>query len=227
MIRAVLFDLDGLLFDTETLFLETVPQLLRQRGMDVPQEVLKTMIGTDEKQELKLEAQYPGIRKVMKEYMDHRLYYFDRMFQTRGSADKKGLAQAIAYLEGHHLPYAIATGSYYEDIRHFLDHAGVALHPSVMVSSRSEHLPGKPSPAVFDAAASRMNVRSRDALVVEDGKYGIAAAKRGGFPSVFIEDHIIPDAEMRRNLQYQISDLSQLGDLIDDINRRHNGEKNL
>ena len=88
MIRAVLFDLDGLLFDTETLFLKTVEQLMQQRGMTVSEDVLKTMIGTDEKQVLKLEQQYPGIQKVMKQYMDNRLFYFDQMFKEKGSADK-------------------------------------------------------------------------------------------------------------------------------------------
>ena len=106
-------------------------------------------------------------------------------------------------------------------------HSGCELHPEVLVSSRDEHLPGKPSHAVFDVAASKLNVRNRDALVVEDGKYGIVAAKRGGFLSVFIQDHIVPDEEMRAALQYRISDLSQLGTLIDDINKRHNGEKYL
>ena len=81
MIRAVLFDLDGLLFDTETLFLKTVEQLMQQRGMTVSEDVLKTMIGTDEKQVLKLEQQYPGIQEVMKQYMDNRLFYFDQMFK--------------------------------------------------------------------------------------------------------------------------------------------------
>ena len=227
MIRAVLFDLDGLLFDTETLFLKNVEKLMQQRGMTVSEDVLKTMIGTDEKQVLKLEQQYPGIQEVMKQYMDNRLFYFDQMFKEKGSADKKGLAEAVSYLEKHHLPYAIATGSYYQDIRHFMAHAGCELHPEVLVSARDEHLPGKPSHAVFDVAASKLNVRNRDALVVEDGKYGIVAAKRGGFLSVFIQDHIVPDEEMRASLQYRISDLSQLGTLIDDINKRHNGEKYL
>ena len=44
---------------------------------------------------------------------------------------------------------------------------------------------------------------------------------------MFIQDHIVPDEEMRAALQYRISDLSQLGTLIDDINKRHNGEKHL
>lgn len=225
MIRGVIFDLDGLLFNTETLFLASIGRFLEKRGLEVPEEELKTMIGTDNSRAKELDQQYPGIAEVMKEYMNRRLELFDAMFPHPGDADMKGLDELIPALEKEGIPYAIASGSAEEDIHHFMNRAGVEMHPAALVSTRSEHLPGKPHPDVFLKAAEKLGLAPEEALVCEDGKYGILAAKAGGFPSVFIQDKIVPDEEMKAALQYQTEDLSQVLDLIHRLNGKKGAEE--
>lgn len=210
MIKAVIFDMDGLMFDTEIMFKKQFGEKLAQKGIEqVPLEVIESMIGCDSSRVKMYEEQYPGITQAMEECQKERIDYFFHFFPEPGSANKKGLKELIAYLDKESTPYAIASSSRREDIEKFLAHAGFPLSPLCIVSGK-EGFPSKPDPAIFLEAARRLGEKIEDCLVLEDSKNGIIAAKRAGAPSIFIQDQIVPDEEMESFIQERKEDLSQV-----------------
>lgn len=210
MIKAVIFDMDGLMFDTEIMFKKQFGEKLAQKGMaQVPLAVIEDMIGCDSSRVKRYEAQYSGITRAMEECQEERIDYFFRFFPQPGMANKKGLKELVAYLDKESIPYAIASSSYKEDIEKFLSYAGFPLSPVSIVSGK-EGFPSKPDPAIFLEAAHRLQENIEDCLVLEDSKNGIMAAKRAGAPSIFIQDQIVPDEEMEAYIQERKEDLGQV-----------------
>ena len=81
------------------------------------------------------------------------------------------------------------------------------MHPKQIVSGK-EGFPSKPAPDIFLATAKRMGYKPEECLVLEDSKHGITAAYKAGMKSIFIQDQIAPDEEMKQYIQESRNDLS-------------------
>ena len=77
---------------------------------------------------------------------------------------------------------------------------------------------GKPAPDIFLKGAETLHVKPEECLVLEDSKNGILAAHAAGMHSCFIEDTVKKDSEMKAVLEYEKKDLSQVIDLLEEIN---------
>lgn len=215
MIKAVIFDMDGLMFDTETMFIDLVEMLKKKYGLSIPKEVTYQMIGTDSSIARRLNEQYPGLETVVQDYQSNRMEYTRQYFKKPGAANKKGLQELVVYLNEHQIPFAVASSSKREHILEMIDQAGFDLKPYVIISSKEGNIPGKPAPDIFLKAAEMMNMKPEYCLVLEDSKYGIMAAHNAGMKSVFIQDQIVPDEEMKQYIQIECDSLL---DVIDTIN---------
>ena len=111
------------------------------------------------------------------------------------------------------IPYAVASSSHPQAIQKFLSHAGFVLSPNVIVSSK-EGYKSKPAPDVFLAAAERLDVKPENCLVLEDSKHGIMAAANAKMHSIFIQDQIAPDDEMKEYIQESCKDLNEVIDYL-------------
>lgn len=107
----------------------------------------------------------------------------------------------------------MASSSHPQDIKKFLSHAGFVLSPNVIVSSK-EGYKSKPAPDVFLAAAERLDVKPENCLVLEDSKHGIMAAANAKMHSIFIQDQIAPDDEMKEYIQESCTDLNGVIDYL-------------
>lgn len=214
MMQAVILDMDGLMYNTEVMFLETFPELCKKRGIDFSKEKVKQLIGCDSRRVAMFEEEYPGIIDAMQQLQNERIEVFHSFFKEPGSANKKGLKELITYMEGHHIPYAIASSSSPEAIQSFNAHAGFAFTPTAVVSSKMENIPSKPDPAIFLRAAELLKAEPQNCLVLEDGKYGILAAKRAGMRSVFIKDQVEPDEEMKAAIDLECKSLDEVIPLL-------------
>ena len=152
---------------------------------------------------------YPGVTRVMEEIQDERVDYFFKYFKEPGSANKPGLQNLITYLEENNIPYAVASSSHPQAIKKFLSHAGFVMSPNVIVSSK-EGYKSKPAPDVFLAAGERLHVKPENCLVLEDSKHGIMAAANAKMHSIFIQDQIVPDEEMKEYIQESRKDLNEV-----------------
>lgn len=214
MIKAVIFDMDGLMFNTEIMFKKQFRQALNEASINCPDSVIERMIGCDSREIVEFENKYPGISEVMAYCQKTRVDFFFEFFKNPGDANMPGLYELVQYLEDKKIPYAIASSSFKGDILRFLEHAGFELHPEQIVSGK-EGFPSKPAPNIFLATAKRLGVKPDECLVLEDSKHGITAAYRAGMKSIFIPDQIVPDEEMKQYIQETRKDLNEVVDYLE------------
>lgn len=209
MIKAVIFDMDGLMFNTEIMFKKQFRQALDKVDIHCPDSVIERMIGCDSREIIEFENTYPGISDVMSYCQKTRVNFFFEFFKNPGDANMPGLYELIQYLEKKPMDYAIASSSAKEDILKFINYAGFELHPKQIVSGK-EGFPSKPAPDIFLATAKRMGYKPEECLVLEDSKHGITAAYKAGMKSIFIPDQIKPDEEMKKYIQETRNNLSEV-----------------
>lgn len=209
MIKAVIFDMDGLMFNTEVMFKKQFRDALDVAHIQCPDSVIESMIGCSSRTIKRYENQYPGITEVMEDCQQNRVDYFFDYFKKAGDANMPGLENLVHYLEDIHMPFAIASSSYIEDILRFIDYAGFPIEPKAIVSGR-DGFPSKPAPDIFLEAAKRLGMRPEDCLVLEDSKHGITAAYRAGMDSIFVPDQVKPDDEMKQYIKHTCKDLNEV-----------------
>ena len=213
-IKAVIFDMDGLMFNTEKMFKDEFKEKAKELGVSCPDSFPEPLIGCDSRKVAEFEMMYPGVTRVMEKIQEERADYFFTYFKEPGSANMVGLQNLIEYIEENKIPYAVASSSHPQDIKKFLSHAGFVLSPNVIVSSK-EGYKSKPAPDVFLAAAERLDVKPENCLVLEDSKHGIMVAPANAkMHSIFIQDQIAPDDEMKEYIQESCKDLNEVIDYL-------------
>ena len=212
-IKAVIFDMDGLMFNTEKMFKDEFKEKAKELGVSCPDYFPEPLIGCDSRKVAEFEMMYPGVTRVMEEIQEERVDYFFTYFKEPGSANMVGLQNLIEYIEENKIPYAVASSSHPQAIKKFLSHAGFVLSPNVIVSSK-EGYKSKPAPDVFLAAAKRLGMEPENCLVLEDSKHGIMAAANAKMHSIFIQDQIAPDDEMKEYIQESCTDLNEVIDYL-------------
>lgn len=207
--------MDGLLFNTEKLFLKEFPVLCKKYDIHISQDVAHQMIGCDSRTIKNYEQRYPGINDVMIQFQKIRLNYFFKWYPHPGDGNMPGLEKVMAYLNQKHIPYAIASSSKVEDIKHLMAYSNCDMEPAVIVSSKEDGIPSKPDPTIFKEAVRRLHEKPDDCVVVEDSKYGIIAGRRAGCQTIFIPDQVEQDHQMYPYIQTKCKDLTGVIDYIE------------
>ena len=213
MISAAIFDLDGLMFDSEDLRHECWVRALEDFGYEMTQtfedasggisrvrmlEVLREVYGADMPAERLLEYEWSLVDEVL----------------AGDVPEKPGLRELLGWLEDHDVPRAIASSSPMRQIDACLDGTGLRERFDVVVSG-TEVARSKPAPDVFLEAASRLGVEPATSLVLEDSFAGVRAGAAGGFVTVMVPDALQPDDEIRSLVAACCEDLGEVASLLE------------
>jgi sugar-phosphatase len=199
-IKAVIFDMDGLLIDSESLWREGEAIELRAVGVPITAEDGRLTMGLrcDEVVEY-WHARYPWstpTRKEVEAKIDRRVL---DLVAERGQP-MPGAVETVRMLAEAGYPLGVASSSTSELIGQVVEQLGIRPYLSVLQSA--EHEPyGKPHPAVYIEAARRLNVPSERCLAFEDSPAGLLAAKAARMQCI-----AVPPAEMRDDRRYCIAD---------------------
>ncbi|HLZ84724.1 MAG TPA: HAD family phosphatase [Caulobacteraceae bacterium] len=193
--RAVVFDMDGLLVDTESMFRDVLMEASRRRGAHLPLEVFLRMVG------LQHEASRAVAMAHFGEDFDYEPWIADawEMAHARtavGVAVKEGVVELLDYLDAAGLPRAIATSSGHPSVTRTLGPSGLLERFQTIIAA-GDYARGKPNPDPFLTAAARLGVDPAACLALEDSHNGVRAAHAAGMMTIMVPDLLEATQEMQ------------------------------
>jgi HAD superfamily hydrolase (TIGR01509 family) len=181
---AAVFDLDGLLFNTEELYQQVGSELLRRRGHEFGVELLNAMMGRPGRVALQMMIDYHGLRDTVETLAEESAEIFPAILDQR-LALMPGVAELLDALEKAGLPKAVATSSgrwFTTDVL-----GRFQLEPRfAFVLTAEDVVEGKPHPEIYLKAAARFAVKPAEMVVFEDSQNGCRAAVAAGAIAVAV-----------------------------------------
>ena len=213
MVKAVLFDMDGLLFDTEQLGVEAWEWAGKQLGYEIPPELPLKVLGQSGPQ---IEAAYCEALGPDFDYeacWDLKDQYTRDYIEEHGMPLKPGSIVLMEYLKENGYQMAIASSNAAGPVQFYLTHSGFEQYFQVVVSGNMvAH--GKPEPDVFLLAAQKLGREPAECMVLEDSFNGVIAAGRAGMRVIMVPDLVPPTPEIDALLYGRCGSLSGVIDLL-------------
>lgn len=213
-VKGVLFDMDGLLLDSETLSLDAFTMAAHDLGYDMDLSFARQMIGLpgDACAEL-VTATYGGHIEL-----DHLFYRqterLRELVQAGRLALKKGVLSLVDFLDERKLPRAIATSSGRERTEEHLRHVEFYDRFDAIIT-RDDVTRGKPDPEPYLKAAEAIGVPPAECLALEDSHNGARAAHAAGIRVIVVPDLMVPNEEITAKAHAIMEDLHQVRDFIE------------
>ena len=211
---AVIFDLDGLLADTEIISLKVYQELLEDFGIPFTEETYSREYSGHREEE--------NVQRFLDTYdlpwnFDQTLekvYELEARILAKGVNLKKGAKNLLAFLQREGIPIALATSSIESRARMILDSNGIlALFDHLVFAKDVKR--SKPYPDIFLKACRDLNVLPENCLVLEDSEAGIEAAYRAGIPVICIPDLKIPAQSFLNKTEQVFQDLDAVRDYLE------------
>jgi HAD superfamily hydrolase (TIGR01509 family) len=211
-VRAVVFDMDGLLVDTEVVFKEALQICARRLGHEVPDAVFLSMIGHSWAiTEQILSDHFGGGVDMAALHADVAV-----QFQAVAAAEvalKAGVVEMLDHLDAAGLPRAIATASRRQSVEsHMGAHGLLGRFDAILAHGDYER--AKPAPDPYLAAARALGVAPHDCLALEDSHNGVRAAAAAGMMTIMVPDMLSPTEEMRSLCVRIARDLHEVRELL-------------
>jgi HAD superfamily hydrolase (TIGR01509 family) len=187
-IKAVVFDLDGLMFNTEEIFNKTGQELLRRRGKQFSNELVSQMMGRRPTEAFTIMIDRLDLTDSIEDLRLESDEIFDRLLAVH-LAPMPGLFELLEYIEAREVPKAVATSSprvYLENLLgrfELLDRFPITL-------SAEDVTHGKPHPEIYLQTAERIGIAAEEMMVLEDSEVGTRAAAAANAVAVAVpHDH--------------------------------------
>lgn len=201
MIKAVIYDMDGLIIDSEPLWQEAEIEIFRKVKLNLTaQDCIKTMgLRTDEVVDYwfrRFPWEGPSKSEISSAIMNRVI----ELIKEKGEL-MEGVESSLNFIKSRGVKMALASSSSYEIIDTVLNKFDLRDRFELRYSSHEEEF-GKPHPAVYISTAKRLKVAPVECLAIEDSLNGVLAAKAAKMTCI-----AIPDETARQDMRYSIADV--------------------
>ncbi|MBW2974301.1 HAD family phosphatase [Candidatus Woesearchaeota archaeon] len=210
MKNTVIFDLDGVITDSEPLRYATYRKLFRDNyGVNLPEKMDKRMIGKSQKgKKMRALLNRYNLKGDIKELIQKRAVLLDEASSKKENIKPiNGLFELLKSLQSHKFKLAIASSSGYSYVTNILDCLGLKDVFEAIVTGEMVDK-GKPNPDIFLLAAKKLGKKSKDCVVIEDSYNGIAAAKAANMKVIAITTYF--SRKELSSADMFVDDLSQI-----------------
>lgn len=226
MVSGIIFDMDGILIDSERQSNEGWLWAAGQLGVDMPMWLIDSFKGAPAELCCKFfDDYYKGVIDYW-EAKEIRTQHVYKIRETEGIPVKKGVKDIFEYIRNNGLKCAVATSTRRESAEKTLHEIGVWDYLDAVVYG-DEVERGKPEPDIFLRAAKAIGVNPSEAVVVEDSINGIKAGYAADMRVVHIPDTIAIDDDIRKLTYMVCADLNGLIDVVESINKPVINRKNV
>lgn len=209
MIDGFIFDMDGILFDTERLFNECFARAVKSYGIDSydVDKMVQLCLGrsTAESKELCLKVLPEGFpydemqTKLRKDFNDTLL--------EKGMPVKPGVYLMLEYLKANRYPVGLASSSSMASIMHHLEEANMTEYFSCIASANDVER-GKPEPDIYNYVLEKMNLKGKNVIVFEDSPNGLKSATAAGLKAIMIPDQVPYTDELKPYVYEKINSMT-------------------
>ena len=217
-IKAVLFDMDGLMVDTESLSTEAFINSAKAQGYNMTKEETLKVLGFTKASIYQFWIDYfQGTKVDGKKLVDDHYEYIENVLYTVGPEKMPYVEELLKYLRENNYKIAVASSSDTADIKNNLEKTKLEKYIDE-IASGAEVENGKPAPDVFLLAAKRLGVEAKDCLILEDSKAGIKAGKASGAKVFMVPDMFTVDKECEETADRILKNLGEVIEILEDKN---------
>ena len=213
MKKAVIFDMDGLMINSERVTFEGYQLVMRKLGLSISEDFYKQLLGKTLPTAYQIFYNEYGDDFPMEQVLNDVHQYMADLFDQEGVPLKKGLLELLIYLKENNYKTIVATSSTRKRVDHILGLADIIKYFDDSICG-DEVTHGKPHPEVFLRACEKLGVNPSDAIVLEDSEAGIQAAYSGNSDVICIPDMKYPEQEFEKMTTKILDSLDQVIDFL-------------
>lgn len=213
-VKAVIFDMDGVLFDTEKLCMDSWVAIAGERGIPDMEIFFPRCIGRNLTDTRALFREFYGESYDYEVFRKQASAWFHRYIEQNGAPVKKGVKELLAYLRQGGYLIGLASSTSRPAVEDLLDRTGIREYfMNLTTGDMVEH--SKPRPDIYLMACNSLKVDPTQTVAIEDSPNGIRAAHAAGMIPVMVPDLIPPDQEMQDKSAVICRDLLEVMRFLD------------
>ena len=213
MFKAVLFDMDGLLFDTERLYFDQWKKASEKAVLAFSDDLFFRCVGKNTDDTKKLLLDVLGKDFPFEQFYEETSNGAIDEIKSHGPPLKKGAKNILSFLKDKKIPIALATSTDKDMAMWMIEKAGFSEYFDAHAFG-SEVQNGKPAPDIFLLAAKKLGVKAAQCIVLEDSSYGLRAAHSAGMKTIFVKDLIDPPQEVLEKVWKRAKDLDVAKEML-------------
>jgi HAD superfamily hydrolase (TIGR01509 family) len=211
--RAVVFDMDGILIDSEPLFRSVAKQTAADLGYTLSDAVYVQWMGLPPKAVEAAVVQSMGPEFPIETFRERFSEHWTTHTDLHGVPAQPGIPELLAELQARDIPFAVATSTRRNHAERSLEMAGLASFIDVLVGG-DEVEQGKPEPEIFQSAAKKIAVPAASCVALEDSSVGVRAASSARMLTIMVPDLHLPSAEIAALARFVVPSTSRAAEVV-------------
>jgi len=214
--KAVVFDMDGVLFDTEKLCMESWMKVAGEEGLKGMEEVFSAVIGLNANDSRKVVLDAYGQDFRFELFREKTSAWMKDYIKKNGLPVKPGVTEILTWLREQKWVVGLASSTNSASVISHLERAGIREYfQAVITGDMVEH--SKPLPDIYLLACRELHVKPFETYAIEDSPNGIRSAYAAGMQPLMVPDMIAPDEELRSLSRGVFRDLAEVLEFLREL----------